>query len=157
MRINLKMKRLKGKTFYASSQGWGNTAQPRTGETFKHFCNSSAEDSSALRKLAPIYLQTPHVVKAQRSDHVFAAENVSALCSPTLRTNTKTSCISVSRSRLPAKRKLRESFTSITCGLPDVSKEPWTYCSEMYTKDLRSPEQGCNSGENLGVRAANAY
>lgn len=59
--------------------------------------------------------------------------------------------------RLPAKRKLRESFTSITCGLPDVSKEPWTYCSEMYTKDLRSPEQGCNSGENLGVRAANAY
>lgn len=46
--------------------GWGNTAQPRTGETFKHFCNSSAEDSSALRKLAPIYLQTPHVVKVQR-------------------------------------------------------------------------------------------
>lgn len=50
----------------APAAGWGNTARPRTGEAFKHFCNSSAEDSSALRKLAPIYLQTPHVVKVQR-------------------------------------------------------------------------------------------
>lgn len=50
------------------SSAWQRFLVPSTptGEPFKHFGNSSAEDSSALRKLAPIYLQTPHAVKVQR-------------------------------------------------------------------------------------------
>lgn len=59
-------------------------------------------ESHSLLTPHPPAAALPRAGKAQRSDHMLAAENVSALCSPTLRTSTKTSCISVSRSRFPS-------------------------------------------------------
>lgn len=53
---------------------------------------------------------------------------------------------SLALTRLPAKWKLREILQGITCGAPDVSREPSECYSEIHTSRLRSNEVGCISG-----------
>lgn len=53
---------------------------------------------------------------------------------------------SLALTRLPAKWKLREILLGITCGAPDVSREPSECYSETHTSHLRSNEPGCISG-----------
>lgn len=53
---------------------------------------------------------------------------------------------SLALTRLAAKWKLREILLGITCGAPDVPREPPKCYSETNTSHLRSNEAGCISG-----------
>lgn len=53
---------------------------------------------------------------------------------------------SLALTRLPGKWKLREMLLGITCGAPDVSREPSECYSETHTSHLRSNEAGYISG-----------